>query len=392
MRFVIFLGIFALVLGGGHAFVAWRVTSEMDEPVKRHVKLAIYCLPVVSVSAFGLRIFGQESALVDAVAWVGWCCLGFSSLLFTLVILRDVIWLGARLYARLTHGEEPFSPERRRALLSTMGFGKLGLSGALLGYGVVDVIGGPPVREVNVPVPNLPAALEGFRIVQLTDVHVGPTIKNDYVAAVAEAAAALDPDLVAITGDIVDGSVRFLRDDVAPLGQIPSRHGTFLCTGNHEYYAGVHAWVEHFRELGMKVLLNEHVVFEHDGAAVLVAGVTDHLAASIEPTHASSPQKAIEGAPEHALSILLAHQPRSIHEAAKAGFSLQLSGHTHGGQFFPWTFFAHLAQPYVDGLHDHDGTLIYVSRGTGYWGPPLRLGAPSEITLLTLTRGDAPVS
>ena len=136
----------------------------------------------------------------------------------------------------------------------------------------------------------------------------------------------------------------------------------------------------------MKVLLNAHEIVTHEGANVLMAGVTDYGADGLEPNHASDPHQAMADAPKHDVSILLAHQPRSIHEAAKAGFDLQLSGHTHGGQFIPWTWVAHLAQPYVEGLHDHNGTLIYVSRGTGFWGPPLRYGAPSEITLLRLVR------
>jgi predicted MPP superfamily phosphohydrolase len=190
--------------------------------------------------------------------------------------------------------------------------------------------------------------------------------------------------MVAITGDLVDGTVERLRHDIAPLGDLTSRHGTYVCTGNHEYYAGVHEWVAHLRSLGMRVLLNAHELIEVGGARLLVAGVNDHGAKSMEPSHDSSPEEAMAGAPPHDIALLLAHQPRSILRAAPLGFHLQLSGHTHGGQFFPWTLFARLAQPYTTGLHNHEGTLIYVSRGTGYWGPPIRLGAPSEITLLTL--------
>ena len=386
MRFLLFFAIFSLILGGGHWYVAWRVTQGMDAKAKRVVRIAIMLLPMITAGSFGLRIAGLESRVTDVLGWMGWSCLGFSSLLFTLVVLRDAFWLVLRLVARLRGDRKPFSPERRKAMLSSMGFGQLGLSGVMLGYGVLDVSVGPSTREVEVPIVGLPEALEGFRIVQLTDVHVGSTIKSDYVTMIADLASSLDADLVAITGDVVDGSVSFLRDDVAPLGNIASRHGTFVCTGNHEYYAGVDEWVAHFRDLGMHVLLNEHEIVEHDGARLIVAGVTDYGAGTIERNHASSPRDAIAGAPTHDLSLLLAHQPRSIHEASKAGFDLQISGHTHGGQFFPWTLFAHLAQPYVDGLHDHDGTLIYVSRGTGYWGPPIRLGAPSEVTLLRLTR------
>jgi predicted MPP superfamily phosphohydrolase len=241
------------------------------------------------------------------------------------------------------------------------------------------------VSRVTVPISNLPAALEGFQLVQISDIHIGPTIRGGYLRRIVTAVNQLHPDMVAITGDLVDGSVRELAPHVAPLAELVSRHGSYFVTGNHEYYSGAHSWIAELRRLGITVLLNDHVVLQHDGAMAVVAGVTDYSAAHFDPTHRSNPFAAIAGSPPDAgVKILLAHQPRSAPAAADAGFDLQLSGHTHGGQFMPWNFFVKMQQPFVAGLHRLRQLWVYTSRGTGYWGPPKRFGAPSEITLVTL--------
>jgi predicted MPP superfamily phosphohydrolase len=240
------------------------------------------------------------------------------------------------------------------------------------------------VKRTTVPLAGLPPALAGFRIVQITDIHVGPTIKQDYLQAIVDRVNALEADVVAITGDLVDGSVAELRAHVAPLAQLRARHGVFFVTGNHEYYSGVHGWVGELRRLGIRVLHNEHEVLQHGGAPLVLAGVPDYGGHHFDPAHASDPAQALRGAPAQATRVLLAHQPRTAPAAAEAGFDLQLSGHTHGGQFLPWGFFVPLQQPYTAGLHQLGRLSIYVSRGTGYWGPPKRLGAPSEIAELVL--------
>jgi len=242
--------------------------------------------------------------------------------------------------------------------------------------------------------------LEGFTIAQLSDIHVGPTIRVRYIQRIVNAVNRLGADMVAITGDLVDGSVGELRAHVAPLAQLKARHGTFVVTGNHEYYAGAHAWVDELRRLGLRVLMNEHVVLQtrnvqgaqtdeevHESSLV-VAGVTDYTAGHFDASHASDPEGAVRDAPPQVHTrLLLAHQPRSAIAAAQAGYQLQISGHTHGGQFFPWNLFVPLQQPFTAGLHRLHDMWIYVSRGTGYWGPPKRFGAPSEITLLRLVNG-----
>ncbi len=243
------------------------------------------------------------------------------------------------------------------------------------------------MRHVDVPIERLPVGLQGFTIAQISDIHVGPTIKRPYLQAIVDAVNRLGADMVAVTGDLVDGSVAELATHVAPLAKLLSRHGSFFVTGNHEYYSGADAWVRELRRLGLTVLMNEHVVLRQEGQLLVLGGVTDYSGAHFGPSHESDAAAAIANAPPAAaLRVLLAHQPRSAPAAEAAGFDLQLSGHTHGGQMLPWNFFVKLQQPFVSGLHRLGRLQIYTSRGTGYWGPPIRFGAPSEITLLRLVR------
>ncbi|MGZ8260503.1 MAG: metallophosphoesterase, partial [Caldimonas sp.] len=217
------------------------------------------------------------------------------------------------------------------------------------------------------------------------------TIKRPYVEAIVEAVNRLAADLVAITGDLVDGPVRELAGDVAPLAALRSRDGTFFVTGNHEYYSGAASWVRELRRLGIVVLMNAHAVVRRGNATLVVAGVTDFSAGHFDARQASDPRAALAGSPpDPAVRVLLAHQPRSAAAAEAAGFDLQLSGHTHGGQFLPWNFLVRLQQPFTAGLHRWRRMWVYTSRGTGYWGPPKRFGAPSEITLLRLVAAAAP--
>ena len=241
-----------------------------------------------------------------------------------------------------------------------------------------------PVVDVRIRIPGLPGPLHGFTIAQVSDVHVGTTIRRPFVERIVRRVNALQADVVAITGDLVDGSVARLSPHTAPLADLRSRHGTYFVTGNHEYYSGAHGWIGELRRLGARVLMNEHVLLEHDGARVALAGVTDYSAHHFDARHRSDPHGAIAGAPDDTVKVLLAHQPRTAIAAAGAGYHLQLSGHTHGGQFWPWNLFVRLQQPFTRGLERLGGMWLYINRGTGYWGPPMRFGIPSEITRITL--------
>ena len=310
----------------------------------------------------------REGDSWDLVAWAGFLDLGLFSSTLVFTILRELVLLLPDT-GRLAGPSAIVVPAA--ALLVSL----IGLVNARRVARVVDV---------RVRLPGLPAGLEGFTIVQISDIHVGPTIKAGHVRAIVERVNALDADLVAVTGDVVDGQVERLREHTAPLGDLKARHGAWLVTGNHEYYSGAAEWVAEFERLGLRCLLNEHAVLAHQGARLVLAGVTDLQGQSFDPAHRSDPFKALQASPEGLPRILLAHQPRSSAEAARAGFDLQLSGHTHGGQFWPWNHFVGLQQPFTAGLHRVGDLQVYVSRGTGYWGPPKRFGAPSEITRIRL--------
>jgi len=331
--------------------------------------------------------------------------MGFFALVLSFVILRDLGWLGTstidRVLAFLHDAARsnpdsaprilPADPDRRRFLMQSFNVGILGLSGTLAGIGYYEARRRPDVVRVSLPLKDLPPDLEGFRIVQVTDTHIGPTIEREAIEAIVETANSLDPHVIAFTGDLVDGYVPEMRTRVAPIGDLRAPHGVFFVTGNHEYYWDLTGWLKEVRRLGLTVLLNEHRLVEHGSGRFLLAGVTDYSAGRHLRAHASSPAAAAKDAPPSHVKLLLAHQPRSVYAAAQAGFDVQLSGHTHGGQFFPWIFLVRLQQPYIAGLHRfEERTWVYVSRGAGYWGPPLRLGVPSEITLLTLTADGSP--
>ena len=251
-----------------------------------------------------------------------------------------------------------------------------------LAAGLLAALRGPRVREVEIPIENLAPALEGLRIVQITDLHIGPTIRARYVERVVRLANALKPDLFALTGDFVDGPVARLAPHVAPLAGLEPAGRAFFVTGNHEYYSGAAPWIAHFRGLGLRVLLNEPVLIGLRGVLVLVGGVVDPAG-----REAPRPDLAASGAQKAAFRVLLAHNPKLAPLGAAAGFDLQLSGHTHAGQFFPWTLAIHLVHaPHVSGLSRSGRMWVYVSAGTGTWGPPVRFGSQPELTLIRLAR------
>jgi predicted MPP superfamily phosphohydrolase len=324
----------------------------------------------------------KRQPLSDLLAWAGLLSMGSFSSLMVLTIIRDMALLVASAITAFFFNGASLQPFEKWSAITTPG-----LAALLTLVGLVNARRRAKIRSVDVPITNLPVALDGFTIAQISDVHIGPTIKRNYVDAIVDAVNDLNVDMIAVTGDLVDGSVKQLSLHVEPLSRLSARHGAYFVTGNHEYYSGAMAWIQEFQRLGLRVLINEHVVLQHDGAIVVVAGVTDYSAHYYEASHQSDPVGAIADAPANAaVNLLLAHQPRSALAAEPAGYQLQLSGHTHGGQFFPWNFFVRFQQPFTSGLHRLGNLWVYTSRGTGYWGPPKRLGAPSEITRIRLVR------
>jgi predicted MPP superfamily phosphohydrolase len=371
----------ALLTALFHAYIGWRILPDLElGPVGMGLGIVFLLISAVFTPLGVLARWIKPRELADRIAWVGLILMGLYSSLLVLTILRDLFLLVASLaqYAIPSLGG---LGELRH--LTAFIVPSLALFLTLLGFG--NARRRAQVIQVDVPIRDLPKALEGFRIAQISDIHVGPTIKKPYLAKIVAAVNALEVDLIAITGDLVDGSVTELSDQTAPLAGLAARHGTFFVTGNHEYYSGAVEWTEELKRLGLNVLLNEHVVLEHEGASLVVAGVTDYTAHHFDPAQKSDPDAALAGAPLNVrVRVLLAHQPRTAMAAERAGFSLQLSGHTHGGQFFPWNYFVRLQQPFTAGLHRLGELWVYTSRGTGYWGPPKRVGAPSEITHLRL--------
>jgi len=396
MFFLVAITILALMYG----YMGWRliVPAAFGVPVSIllwGILLVFLLLPIVAVIA---RFRGINGAWIDIAGWIGYLSFGFLTILFAFIVARDLVFLitaGVQKTVSLARGVfgsgDPIAgavdPERRRLLMNSINVGLLGFTGALTGYGMYEALRVPDVVLVDIPIDNLPFDLEGFRIVQITDIHVSGAIRRRFVQEVVDKVNELKPDLIALTGDLVDGSVRQLGYDVAPLADLKAPFGKYFITGNHEYYSGVGQWLVETARLGFDVLLNEHRVIERGSAKMLLAGVTDYSGGQFHKDHVSDPHKAMAGAPDCQAKILLAHQPKSIYKAAEAGYDFVISGHTHGGQYFPYHFLAAMVQPYVSGLHKHGHTRIYVSRGTGFWGPQIRIGAKSEITELKLVRG-----
>jgi uncharacterized protein len=391
---LMFMVVMPILWIGLHVYMDRRLVGH--SPWSRRAKLATRAVIVASalgpVAAMVLLRSGATGAVVDALQLVGYMLMGLSSVALVMLVAVDLVRLGAWAWSRVRvwlHRRSvvdapPSDPARRGFFGQLAHMGVVGTASGVAGFGFFEARRTPDVVEVDVPIDGLPAALDGYRIVQLTDIHVGPTIRGEYLRRCVDVANSLAADAIAVTGDLVDGFVPMLRADVAPLGDLRAKDGVFFVTGNHEYYWDGPAWCAEVERLGLRVLSNAHAVIERDGATMLLAGVTDISAGTMVPEHASDPKKACSGAPDCDVRILLAHQPRSVFAAAKAGYHLQISGHTHGGQYFPMNLLVYLAQPYVAGLERHEDMWIYVSRGTGYWGPPARMGAPAEITLLRL--------
>jgi predicted MPP superfamily phosphohydrolase len=366
-----------------HAYIGWRLLPDLlPWPLAWGLLATLLMLSFVMMPMSLIVGRRRATPLADAFTWVGMLLMGLFSSLLVLTLLRDI---GLALLAIAYKLQPGLHPGNDVAMASAMLVPLAAI--AITALGLLNARRTAAVVRVDVPIAGLPGDLHGFTIAQITDIHIGPTIKRPYVQAIVEAVNRLNADMVAVTGDLVDGSVAELADHVAPIAQLSSRHGTFFVTGNHEYYSDAHAWIDELRRLDVRVLLNEHVVLQHRQGVLIVAGVTDHSGHHFDPSHRSDPHAALAGAPPNvAFKLLLAHQPRSASAAADAGFQLQLSGHTHGGQFLPWNFLVRLQQPFTAGLHRLRELWVYTSRGTGYWGPPKRFGVPSEITYLRLVR------
>jgi uncharacterized protein len=327
-------------------------------------------LPALMVAGHGKRRSDPAARLGDTllgVIWVLFTCAVFGNLLRPVLALAGV--------------EEP---ARSRLVAAAVAAAAL----LLVLWGLVEALRIPRVRHVTVPMARLGAGLDGVRLVLLADTHLGPIDRTRWMSRVVEVVNALEPDIVCHAGDLADGTVTRRRGQVAPLGLVRAPLARAYVTGNHEYFWRAQEWLEYMGELDWQPLHNQHLVIERDGARLVLAGVDDATAAaSGQPGHGADHAAALLGAPEGVPVVLLAHQPKQVEAAVAHGVDLQLSGHTHGGQIWPFHLLVRLDQPVLHGLSHHgEHTRLYTTRGTGFWGPPLRVFAPSEITVLTLRR------
>ena len=383
---LIFLFIVLTILSGLHYYLWLRLIRDPHWPPPwGFVATVILVLAALSIPAT-LLLSRVSPSLVRLMSWPTFVWLGLMFLLVVLLAGTDLFRFVLAIVWRLIDGA-PFNPERRATFARWLAGSALAAASGLGILSMRSALGAVAVRRIEIPLRRLGSAQDGMTIAQLTDLHIGPTIGKYDLADIVNRTNALAPDLVAITGDLVDGSVAELREAIAPLGDLKAKYGIYFVTGNHEYFSGAAAWVNELSRLGIRVLRNERVDIGVGETALHLAGTDDRSAARFSKDnegHGEDLEKALGGRDRNRALVLLAHQPRTVIDASRYGVDLQLSGHTHGGQIWPFGTLVRLQQQFLAGLGQHGETLIYVSRGTGYWGPPMRLFAPAEITQIVL--------
>ncbi len=358
-----------------HVYLALRLVLEpaLDGPARALGLVAL----ALGVAAILLQPLGERTLPTPwarAVSWPASIWMGLGFVWLHLLFASDAILWGA---GQLGVDADTHEVARwRAALVGVVGLGVCGVA-------MRNAFRPPRVTRLEVEVARWPPALDGFRIVQLSDLHVGPILGRAFAQETVARANALDADLVAVTGDLVDGSARLLAPEVAPFAALRARHGVFFVTGNHDHFSGAASWCETIRGLGIRVLRNEHIAVETDAGGFDLVGVDDHHAHFIGGG-AEDLDAALTGRDAERPAVLLAHDPGTFKTARHRAIDLQLSGHTHGGQIWPFGGYVRLVVPWVAGLYREGRAQLYVSRGTGFWGPPMRLGAPAEITEIRL--------
>ncbi|GAA3898714.1 metallophosphoesterase [Streptomyces gulbargensis] len=421
--FVLVLVVVLALLGAVHRYVWQRLVRDVTAPggpARRIGTVLVVVLPLLSLAALVSARAGAPFWVQRAVAWPGFLWLAL--LLYVVLALavgeavRPLLraWLARRAAAApravpepspaLVPAHEPgpaaAEPEgpgaetgrvadaagvsRRLFVSRAVGGAAAPVAAPPVGYGTYGVLRGPRVKRVTVPLAKVPRAAHGYRIAVVSDIHLGPILGRAHTQRIVDAVNSAQPDLIAVVGDLVDGTVENLGSAAEPLARLRARHGSFFVTGNHEYFSGADAWVDHVRDLGLRPLRNERVEI---AAGFDLAGVDDVAGES----EGRGPDfvRALGDRDRARAAVLLAHQPIVVHDAVRHGVDLQLSGHTHGGQLWPGNYLAELANPTVAGLERYGDTQLYVSRGAGAWGPPVRVGAPSDITIVEIASKQA---
>jgi predicted MPP superfamily phosphohydrolase len=367
------------VFGLLHLYPGFRLFSDTQLPAAWAVLgWGLLLFTVVSVPAGFFLVRTTGNRLTRGLFAFGTFWLGAAGILLTATVATDVVRLLFGLLSGFPEGAARVHQARLQAL------GILGITTVLTGWALFSAAVVLQLRRVTVRLHGLGQGLEGLRIVQISDLHIGEALDEAFLRRVVARVNALSPDVVAVTGDLVDGQVGVVRDFVAPLGELRAKFGVYYVTGNHEYYWGGPEWEAEVHRLGLTVLRNEHRIITRGGSELALGGVPDLQGIRFHPDHGCRPDLAFAGAPSGAPRVLLAHQPAAARTAAAAGVQLQLSGHTHGGQIFPFHLIVRLSQPVLSGLRKLFGIWVYTHRGTGTWGPRMRLGAAPEIAEITL--------
>lgn len=373
-----FIAIALAIIGAGHYYIAARLVLGPDLPGLPKTLLLVLlaflalCIPLRIV---GYRMLPPQ--VVRILTWPTYVWLGLCFVIITLLAATDGLLALANVFLR-TH-LEPATLIRLNAP-ATQALVVSGIATVVTALGTYSALGAPAVKRVSVKLKNWPRTLEGFRLVQLSDVHLGPILGADFAASLVKSCNAQKADLIVITGDLVDDRVERLEREVAPLAQLKAKYGTFFVTGNHDHYANADTWCAKLTSLGIQCLRNRRVAIGEGEATFNLAGVDDHRG-SIAGGSEDFDAALLDREPSVPV-ILLAHDPTAFRTAIKYNVDLQLSGHSHGGQIWPFVFFVKLALGYVAGLYRRGVSQLYVSRGTGFWGPPLRIFAKAEITLI----------
>ncbi|MEH0936857.1 metallophosphoesterase [Micromonospora psammae] len=406
-----FVATLTLIIGGIHFYLWKRLVKDTTGPGRwRRIGggVALVLALLVPATMVGTRVAGAFW-----LAWPGYLWLAVMFYLLVVLLALEVPMAVAKLVLRRrvvaaeasaaapepvlvgaagsadppaaeAVGHADHDPSRRLLLARGAAiFAGLTATG-VTGYGVRTATGPPQLDRVRIPLAKLPRSMDGLRIATVSDIHLGPLRGRVHTERIVAAINRLDADLVAIVGDLVDGSVAELGDAAAPLRDLRSRYGNFFVTGNHEYYSGVEEWVQEVDRLGLRVLQNQRQEIRARGGVLDLAGINDVTAAGTGLAAPADFAAALGDRDPSRPVVLLAHQPVAAFEAAKFGVDLQLSGHTHGGQMVPFNYLVKLQQPVVSGLGEVDGTKVYVTNGAGFWGPPVRVGAPPQVTLVEL--------
>ena len=304
-------------------------------------------------------------------------------IIYSLILdaIHVLVFVSQKFFSQGTTAE--IDSVRRKFILGSASWGVFTGAVATTALGFNTARNGLQVKKIKIPIKDLPQDLSHLKIVQISDVHIGLTIDESYIRRMVDQIMQLNADIIAITGDMVDGSPENLAARWAPLRELKARLGIYFVTGNHEYYSGALDWLKTTEELGFINLINENKIITENNSQILIAGVTDPTGANFYDDHAPDMQSARGQDQECHLKILLAHRPEASDEAAQAGFDLQLSGHTHAGQFFPFNLIVMFAHKYYKGLNRHENMWVYVNQGTGYWGPANRFALPPEISLFS---------